>query len=379
MSNLKRRKSDNRYVKRVPLPDGKYKYAYGYTLEELQSNVDDIKAQAGLGVNVFDNSTVAEWCQKWIEGYFSKLRATTRATYINVYNAHIRPMIGAMRLKDVRQVNINAIMTSVAGQSESAQRNVLSCVRRMFNVAKDNHLIAYNPCSGIHITERSDIPDEDDALMALSDDQKAALLKAVKGLRQELFVNLGVWLGLRREESLGLQWADIDWENQVVHIRHTVTFPQNGGIFSGKLKHKASYREIPIPPPLMSLLESKNPKHTGTLVLTLHHKKDPKEETILVSQVVPDAHGGIMSKSGYDKFWKGVSDSVDFEVRSHMLRHTYCTWLYDNGIDVQTAKVLMGHSDIRITSNIYTQIGERQKLNARQKIQSIFKQELVKN
>lgn len=248
----------------------------------------------------------------------------------------------------------------------------------MFNVAKENHLIAYNPCDGVKITERSDIDSEESVLMALDDKQKETLLNAVKGTPYELFVNLGIWCGLRREESLSLQWVDIDFENQVLNVCHTVTFPDDTGVLSDKLKHKASRREIPIPPPLMEVLKTINPNHDAATKLTLEHKNKP-DETILVYQVCPNAHGGIMSKSSYDKFWGHAANLVSFEVRSHMLRHTYCTWLYDNGIDVQTAKTLMGHSDIRITDKIYTQIGEKQKRNARAKIQSIFQNKSLKN
>jgi integrase len=374
---MKKRK-DHRYVKRVNLPDGTFKDVYGRTIEERDAKVEEVRQLSGLGVDVSQNPTVAEWCQQWINGYFKTLRPTTRANYLNEYNAHIRPVIATMKLRDVRQVNIKAIMSAVSEQSESSQRNVLSCVRRMFNVAKENRLIAYNPCDGVHITERSDIDNEDSVLLALDDKQKETLLEAVKGLNAEIFVNLGVWCGLRREESLGLQWTDIDFDDQVLNVRHTVTFPDNKGVLSDKLKHKASRREIPIPPPLMEILEAANPNHDSALKLVLHHKKR-EDETVLMYQVCPDAHGGIMSKSSYTKFWQHVENSVPFEVRSHMLRHTYCTWLYDNGIDVQTAKTLMGHSDIRITDKIYTSIGEKQKRNARAKIQSIFQSKSFKN
>lgn len=80
-----------------------------------------------------------------------------------------------------------------------------------------------------------------------------------------------------------------------------------------------------------------------------------------------------MTKSSYTKFWLNVQNTVNFEVTSHMLRHTYCIWLYDNGIDLKTAQYLMGHSDIRMTANIYTQIGSDKVQNCSQKIKAIFK------
>lgn len=375
---MPKRRKDKRYVKRVNLPDGTFTDVYGHTLEERNENVDEVKRLSGLGINIRDNPTVGEWAKRWVDGYFAKLRPTTRATYLNYYNKYIRPAIAALHVRDVRQVNIEAIMTSVAALSENTQYNVLATMRRMFNVARKNHLIAYNPCDGVEITERSDLDDEDAVLEALDDQQKADLLKAVAGTDAEIFVNLGIWCGLRREESLGLQWGDIDFKEKVLYVRHSVTFPNNAPVESDKLKHKASRREIPIPPPLMDLLEAKNPAHAAALPITLKYKHQP-DETILAAKVCPSVHGQTMSKSSYRKFWAHVEAAVPFVVHSHMLRHTYCTWLYDNGVDVETAKVLMGHSDIRITDGLYRAISLKQKRNTRAKIQNIFKRKSVKN
>ena len=43
----------------------------------------------------------------------------------------------------------------------------------------------------------------------------------------------------------------------------------------------------------------------------------------------------------------------------HELRHTFCTILFESGIDVLTAQKLMGHSDPKITMDIYTHLSEQ--------------------
>lgn len=57
-----------------------------------------------------------------------------------------------------------------------------------------------------------------------------------------------------------------------------------------------------------------------------------------------------MTKSSFVKFWANFEKVVDFKATSHMLRHTYWHWLYDNGIDLKTAQYFMGDSDIRIAA-----------------------------
>ncbi len=46
---------------------------------------------------------------------------------------------------------------------------------------------------------------------------------------------------------------------------------------------------------------------------------------------------------------------------AHQLRHTYCTMLYLAGVDLKTASKLMGHSDVKITLDIYTHLDEKYK------------------
>lgn len=376
---MKRRKTrkDGLIVKRIYLPDGTPKDVYAHSEQELNEKVKIIQHEIDRGIVVGDKKTVDEWATAWIEIYLPKLAPTTQANYLIAYNKHIMPVLASLPLKAVRQVNVQAVMNNIADTSESLQHNVLATMKRLFNTAIFNRLIEFNPCDGVKITPRRDENDEDDKYLALDDTQREALIQAVVGTRAELFVNLGLWCGLRREESLGLMWSDIDWENMSLRVRRTVTFPDNAPVESDKMKSKSSKREVPIPPPLMELLEKTNPNHAGAIPLVLHHKKCD-DEIVLVSHVVADAHGNTMSKSAFVKMWNPVKTAVSFEIGSHMLRHTYCTWLYDNGIDLKTAKDLMGHSDIRITDKIYTHIGEKQRKNANEKIQAIFKKSVKK-
>ena len=63
-----------------------------------------------------------------------------------------------------------------------------------------------------------------------------------------------------------------------------------------------------------------------------------------------------MSLMAFRRLWNHVTNNVDFDLHPHMLRHTYATILYKAGIDLKTAQYLMGHSDIKMTANIYMHI-----------------------
>lgn len=68
-------------------------------------------------------------------------------------------------------------------------------------------------------------------------------MKAIDGLPCQPAVMLGIYLGLRRSEALGLRWADIDFEHNVVKIRNTVVRTK-ALIESETTKSKASRRDL---------------------------------------------------------------------------------------------------------------------------------------
>lgn len=65
----------------------------------------------------------------------------------------------------------------------------------------------------------------------------------------------------------------------------------------------------------------------------------------------------------------GLSDE---EISSHVLRHTYATRCKESGIDVLVTKELMGHSDVKITLNTYTQIQQQYKENELEKFDNFI-------
>ncbi|WP_343117966.1 tyrosine-type recombinase/integrase, partial [Clostridioides difficile] len=70
---------------------------------------------------------------------------------------------------------------------------------------------------------------------------------------------------------------------------------------------------------------------------------------------------------------KSILNSLDIEpIKFHGLRKTYATRLFENNVPPKAVQVLMGHYDISITLNIYTQVMEDKKVEAVEKLDKIF-------
>lgn len=348
MAKLKKRK-DGRYQRKVTLSDGRQKIVYGKTLAELNAAEDALRAQDHAGLQVGDHTLVGEWARVWIQSYKADLRASTVRMYRGAYNKHIMPELGMMELQDVRPIHIRRVMARVADKSVSLQHKVLLTMRQLFETARLNNLILRNPTDGIKTTPHARPSRKE----YLTPEEARALMQAVTEPRARVFCALCLYCGLRKEEALGLKWTDIGPASLIV--ARAVTFPDgNQPDPSMELKSKAAHRVLPIPAPLRDVLE----------------------ETPRISvYVVPSPSGDVMTSTCFDRMWKQhVRTVVSFEVRPHMLRHTFATTLYHAGVDLRTAQKLMGHASIQMTANIYTHLESADNLQVASSLNRYFEE-----
>lgn len=348
MAKLKKRK-DGRYQRKVTLSDGRQKIVYGKTLAELNAAEDSLRAQDQSGLQVGDHTLVGEWAKIWLQSYKADLRASTVRMYRGAYNKHIMPELGMMELQEVRPIHIRRVMTRVADKSVSLQHKVLLTMRQLFETARLNNLILRNPTDGIKTTPHARPSRKE----YLTPEETRALMRAVTEPRARVFCALCLYSGLRKEEALGLKWTDIGPASLVV--ARAVTFPDgNQPDPSMELKSKAAHRVLPISAPLRDILD-----------------RTPRTSVY----VVPAPSGGVMTSTCFDRMWKQhVRTVVSFEVRPHMLRHTFATTLYHAGVDLRTAQKLMGHASIQMTANIYTHLESADNLQVASSLNRYFEE-----
>lgn len=331
-----KKRKDGRYQRRITLSDGRKKTVYGRTMAELNAAVRDIQSQDDAGLEVDDHTTVGEWAKIWLTTYKADKRPATVRMYRDCYNLHIMETLGGMELRNVKPVHIRRVLSGVADKSESLQHKVLITMRQIFDSARLNHLINYDPTEGLKITPHA----RPEKKKYLTLPESALLMDVVTEPRARVFCALCLYCGLRREEALGLRWTDFTTLDgvPVLVVNRAVSFPAGGNQPdpSMELKTKAAHRTIGLPEVLQQIL-AETP-HTS-------------------EYVVPTAKGQVMTQSAFVKMWKTYVQSCYPEhIHPHMLRHTYATYLYRMGINICTAKQLMGHSSIQMTEKIYTHL-----------------------
>ncbi|HIT33460.1 MAG TPA: site-specific integrase [Candidatus Faecousia intestinigallinarum] len=343
--------------------DGKRIILYGKTREEVYKKEMAALEQIDSATFRRKSPTVAEYCEKWLLMQSVHVRATTLTDYTSKVRRHIIGELGEKRMAEVTLDDIQLALVPVSKKSASVYKSVVILYKSIFRAAKESHAIDMNPT--IYLKAKGGgVPQEE--RQALTDEQVERLLDAIRGLPPYVFVMLGLYAGLRREEILALQWDSVylDTEAPYLTVRRAWHTEHNRPVVSTTLKTKAARRDVPIPRCLVDCLRK-------------------AKETSISEYVVADSTGQPLSYSQFQRVWKYVTVRstkphsyykyvngqcikttvtptpgshqknnpelvyvIDFDVTPHQLRHTYITNLLYAGVDPKTVQYLAGYQGI---------------------------------
>lgn len=168
------------------------------------------------------------------------------------------------------------------------------------------------------------------------------------------FKNLGIFIclstGMRIGEICGLRWCDVDTVEGVIKVRHTL---QRIYIIEGETRHiellldtpktANSVRDIPMSSELLKMLKSLN--------------KVVNENYYVISNDIKP-----IEPRTYRNYYKKLCKQLDIpELKFHGLRHSFATRCIESKADYKTVSVLLGHSNISTTLNLYVHPNKEQK------------------
>ena len=304
----------------------------------------------------------ADYIEQWLEVAKPTIAVATYASYCSMVKRVIAPYFRERRItlqgltpKDIQDFYLEKLKTVSASSVIHYHANI----HRALKHAVKLDLIPTNPA------DKVDRPKKDRFIGSFYDAEEVnKLFEVSKGTKLEFPILFGAFYGLRRSEALGLKWDAIDFENDSITIRHTVTSVTLDGkvqlVAADTTKTKSSLRTLPLVPFVKErlLVLKKEQENNRRLCGRSYHKQ--YAGYVCINEM------GDLIKPHYvtEQFPKLLDANGLRRIRFHDLRHSCASLMLANGVPMKQIQDWLGHSDFSTTANIYAHLDYSTKLSS---------------
>ena len=369
-------RADGRYMVKVYIgmkADGKkqYKYVYGKTQKEANIKAEELKVSLRKGMDISSsNDSFKTWANYWLTSKKHEVTEERYKTLLSRSSVWIDALNNA-QITQIKPFELQTILFSISVQNpytgqpmaKKTIRGYVQIINSIFEFAVDNRVIDYNPASKLKAPQGA-VTSQRRALTEIERERVMEFEHRAKPSAMLMMLS-----GLRRGEATALKWSDIDFTNNKIRVERSFNFKS----MDFKPPKNGKSRVVTVPQMLIDYLKSL-PK-VSPFVLT-------------------NAKGQMMTDDSWRRLYQSYMHDMNIEYgfngkapnkfspikipmlitpfTPHELRHTFCTIMYEAGIDALTAKEQMGHSDIKTTLSIYTHLSAQHKENEVNKLDAFL-------
>ena len=343
---ISQRKKDGNYAVSVVRSDGTRVFRYFSTLKEAKQWQTDTKYEDSHQIGVVsDTMTVNAWYASWSKQKESLVRPNTIRNYRDRYERNIKPVIGRMRINDVKPIHCQEVLNRMAeeGYAGSTINQTLLTMVTMFWSAFENRVIRYTPVTKSGVKLPKAYKKEIDFL---SVEEEKKLIEFSKDLCYYAQFRLILDTGMRTGEVIGLSWDCVDFEKREIRIERSLEYRYSVGEWRfGPPKTKHGYRTIKMTDTVFDILKEIRDGESNVKEWT------PEEFRNLV---FINRTGYPTKNSTYDTaLGKRCEKAGIKKVSMHDLRHTFATRFVEASNNYKYLSVMLGHSSIKITMDLY--------------------------
>jgi len=330
---------------------------YGRTRQEVHDKLIEAKARARQGVPVPDRTTkLGIYLDYWLTNLVKpSLRPTTYERYETTVRLYIKPELGKYPLPQLSVPIVQSFLNRhiETGHSVRSAQIVRTTLGAALTSAQREELVARNVARLVKLPtyESGDVHPWTVA-------EARRFLEAVSSEPLCAAFTLLVLCGLRRGEVLGLRWQDIDFARREIQIRQQL-LRVGGALRQGPVKTQAGRRDLPLLAPV----------HTALLFQRQTQKAATEDNGL----VFTTRTGQPVEPRNFARSFKRICHQNQIRrIKLHHLRHTTATLLKDLGVPARDAQLILGHSNISTTQQIYQHDSTETRRTALQQVEHLF-------
>lgn len=293
---------------------------------------------------------ISEIIALWKADKKQYVKKSSYAAYVLLIENHILPVFGNATKIEEAEVQVFVFQKLEQGLSQKTIKDILIVLKMILKFGAKHNWISYTPFNIQYPTER-----EKQSMEVLSRTDQKKVMQYIQN--HFTFRNLGVYLclntGMRIGEVCALTWEDINTDTGIIHVRKTIQriYSIEDGTRKTELildspKTINSIREIPMSIDLLKLLKPIKKIVNPTFFVLTNDAKPTEPRT-------------------YRSYYKILMEDLGMpKLKFHGLRHSFATRCIESNCDYKTVSVLLGHSNISTTLNLYVHPNFEQKKKA---------------
>lgn len=295
----------------------------------------------------------------WKEDKRQYVKRSTFAAYTLLIENHILPSFGKMAFVEEQDVQAFVLQKLDEGLSQKTIKDILIVLKMVLRFGIKNRMIEYRQIDIKFPTERNKR-----SIDILSRSHQKQIMEYIQS--HFTFKNLGIYIclsaGIRIGEICALTWDDLDVENGIIHVRKTI---QRIYMIDGDRKHtevildtpktKNSIREIPMTRDLLKMIRPIKKIVNGNFYVLTNESTPTEPRT-------------------YRNYYKQLMQTLGLpSMKFHGLRHSFATRCIESKCDYKTVSVLLGHSNISTTLNLYVHPNMEQKKKCMEQMSKLLR------
>lgn len=372
---------------------GKRKYIYAKDLQALRKKKELLANELKENLNDASKLTVNDFYEKWKKLKEGTIKDNVFRAYCYFYTQYTKDTIGNMKIGDVKKSDIKAYYKKLHNTPYNLKitsiDNVHTVLHQVLQVATDDMYIKNNPSDKcLEFLKKAHGSDKTKIHALTVNEQKVLeedLYTNPKDKQWMPFIITMLYTGMRIGEVTGLQWEDIDFENNYIYCRHTLVYydkrqeNRRCEYSMNSPKTEAGNRTIPLLEKVKdALLELKEMQKANNIKCKV--SVDGFDDFVFVNRF-----GGVYNQGTINKVIKRIirdindvqlennSDILIPMFSSHTFRHTFITRCVEKGIPLPIIMDIVGHNDIETTLNIYNEVQNEFKTREMTKLNDYFK------
>lgn len=294
-------------------------------------------------------TTLSEWLDHWRSNIAAeRVRPRTLESYESLIRLYLAPKLGAIRIDKLRPEDLEKAYKALreGGLSPATVLRAHRVLSRALKVAHQRDLVHRN----VAVLVEPPAVKRPETKLPFTADEAKAVLAAAKGIRNGARWTVALAVGLRQSEALGLQWRDLNLATGTLSVQRGLHRVRGQGLVYEAPKADRSRRTLHLPQPLVEALKE---HRTAQQKERLAAGPEWEDHDLVFAQVT----GRPIDKKADWTAWKALLKQAGVRyIRLHDARHTAATLLLTAGVHPRVVMELLGHSQMRTTTDTYSHV-----------------------